>query len=141
MAAKRARASAEGSRAAVTPSSSEHDTSTIASASSSVSPLQRERECPQLSAGPSEGMSIVEGPNVSSDEYEREDDIFDDECAQDAFDEFILSLPLDHRHMLAVILAESFRKTQGIGVVNVAREEGSIVRYGDKIVCKLRRVL
>ena len=139
VAAKRARASTDSSGAATTPSFSERDSSTIASTSSSVSPLQYERERPQLSADPSKGASIVEGPDVSSDEYESKNDTFDDERAQDVFDQFILSLPLDHRRMLAVLLAESFRTRQGMGVLDASREAGSIVGYSEKTVRKLRK--
>lgn len=52
--------------------------------------------------------------------------------------DFISSLPLDHRWMLAVFLAESFRTRQGMGVVNAACEAGLIVGYRNKTVCKLR---
>lgn len=61
-----------------------------------------------------------------------EDDTFDDDHTQDVFDEFILSLPLDHRRMLVVLLAESFRTRQGMGVVDAARKAGSIVGYSNK---------
>ena len=76
---------------------------------------------------------------MSSDEYESEDNTFDDECAQDVFDKFILSLLLDHQCMLAVLLAESFRTRQRMGVVDAAREAGLIVSYSDKIVRKMRK--
>ena len=142
VAAKKARASGESSGAAVTPSSdavTPASTSTTSPAPSTTSPspslvssLQQER------VDPSESAFIVEGPELSSDEYESEDDTFDDECAQDIFDEFILSLQLDQRRMLAVLLAESFRTRQGMGVVEAAREAGSIVGYSDKTVRKLR---
>ena len=56
VAAKRARASEETSAAAVTPSSPEVDTSTIASTSSS---LQRERERPQQLSEEDQGASVV----------------------------------------------------------------------------------
>ena len=133
------RASTDSSGAATTPSFSKRDSSTITSTSSSVSPLQYERERPQLSADPSESESIVEGLDVSSDEYESEDDSFDDERAQDVFDQFILSLPVDHRRMLAVLLAESFRTRQGMGVLDASREVGSIIGYSEKTVRKLRK--
>ena len=76
---------------------------------------------------------------MSSDEYESEDDSFDDERAQDVFDQFILSLPVDHRRMLAVLLAESFRTRQGMGVLDASREVGSIIGYSEKTVRKLRK--
>ena len=142
VAAKKARASGESSGAAVTPSSdavTPASTSTTSPAPSTtfpspslVSSLQQER------VDPSESAFIVEVPELSSDEYESEDDTFDDECAQDIFDEFILSLQLDQRRMLAVLLAESFRTRQGMGIVDAAREAGSIVGYSDKTVRKLR---
>ena len=75
------------------------------SSSSSVPQLHEEPRPPQHLT---EGVSAVEEPDVSSDEYKSEDDAFDDKCARDVFNEFVLSLPLDHRCMLAV-LAESFR--------------------------------
>ena len=136
VAAKRVRASGEDSRATVTPPSSELD---IASTSTSVEQAQRECEHPELPEDPCEDASVVEGPDVSSDEYQSEDDTFDDERVQDIFDEFILSFPIDNRRMLAVLLAESFRTRQGMGIVYAAREAGSIVGYSDKTVRKLRK--
>jgi hypothetical protein len=68
---------------------------------------------------------------VSNDEYESEDDTFDDECAQDIFDDFILSLFTDDRCMLAVLLAESFRTLRTSGLL--------IVGYSDRTVRKLRK--
>ena len=76
---------------------------------------------------------------MSNDEYESEDDTFDDECAQDIFDDFILSLFTDDRCMLAVLLAESFRTRQNMGVVDAAREAGLIVGYSDRTVRKLKK--
>ena len=86
-----------------------------------------------------EGASVIKELAVNGDEYESEDDTFDDDHAQDVFVKFILSLPLDDQQMLAVLLAESFRTTQGMGVVDAAREAGSIVSYSDKTVRKLRK--
>ena len=141
VAAKRARASAKSGAAAV--GSYPPDTSNIASTSSSgcVSVSSQQRETPQLAADPSQGASFVEELDVNSDEYESEDDTFDDDRAQDVFDEFILRLPLDHRRMLAVLLAESFRTRQWMGIVDAAREAGSVVGYSDKTVRKLRKQL
>ena len=136
MAAKRARTSGESSRAAVTLSSSECDTSTIASTSSFIS--QPQLEHPQLSVNLSEGMSIVEGPNVSSDEYESEDDIFDDECAQDDFDKFILSLPLDHRRMLFSWQRASGQDRGWVSSMQLVKQAQSSVT-ADKTVHKLRK--
>ena len=144
VAAKKARASGESSGAAVTPSSgavtpaSTEPTTSPTPSTTSPSPslfssLQQDR------VDSSESAFIVEGPELSSDEYESEDDTFDDECAQDIFDEFILSLQLDQRRMLAVLLAESFRTRQGMDIVDAAREAGSIVGYSDKTVRKLRK--
>ena len=54
---------------------------------------------------------MTEGPGVSSEsEHDNEDSApFDDERAQDVFDDFVLSLPLDDRRILAALLMESFR--------------------------------
>ena len=41
-------------------------------------------------------------------------------------------LPLDDRRMLAVLLTESFKTRQKMGVVDAAREAGSIVGYSDQ---------
>ena len=76
---------------------------------------------------------------MCSDEYESEDDTFNDECAQEILNDFILGLATDDRCMLAVLLAESFRTRQNMGVVDAAREAGSIVGYSDKTVRKLRK--
>ena len=52
---------------------------------------------------------------------------------------FILCLATNDRHMLAVLLAESFWTRQNMGVVDAACEAGSIVGYSDKTVPKLRK--
>lgn len=41
--------------------------------------------------------------------------------------------------MLAVLLAESYRTRQRMGVMDAAREAGSIISYSDKTVHKLRK--
>ena len=135
--AKRARTSIGESQAAVNSPSTAPDTSEIA-AVPSLQTLTLSRSIQQ----PTESESVVEEPEEqeeSSDDYDSEDDTFDDERAQDLFDEFILSLPLDHRRMLAVLLTESFKNRQGMGVIDAAREAGSIVGYSDKTVRKLRK--
>ena len=60
-------------------------------------------------------------------EYESDARTFDGDAAQKVFDDFILCLPLDDRRMLAVLLTESFKTRQKMGVVDAAREAGSIV--------------
>lgn len=83
----------------------------------------------------------VEDPGVGSEtEYDSDaEDDFDDDKAQEIFDDFILALPLDDRRLLAVVLMESFRKRQKMQVVDAAREAASIVGYSDRTVRKLRK--
>ena len=86
VAARRTRASGESGQAAVNSSLAEPDTSNIAAStlsSGSISLEHREDPRPlQASADPSEGMTVIEEPDVSSDKYKNEDDTFDDERAQ-----------------------------------------------------------
>ena len=44
-----------------------------------------------------------------------------------------------YRRMLAVLLTESFNTRQKMGVVDAAREAGSIVGYSDQTVRDLRK--
>ena len=65
--------------------------------------------------------------------------MFDGDAVLEVFDNFVLSLPVDDRCMLAVLLMESFRKRQKMQVVDEAREAGSIVGYSDRKVRTLRK--
>ena len=134
VAARMAKANPEMHEAAAAPSfSMSLDTSTSSSAQipqSSVPDPQPPRE---TSADTS---FMIEGPGVSSKtEYDSKDSTpFDDEWAQDLFDDFMPSLTLNDRRMLAVLLMESFRTRQKMRVVDTAREAGSIVGYSDQTV-------
>ena len=81
-------------------------------------------------------------PGVDS-EYESDARTFDGDAAQEVFDDVILCLPLDDRRMLAVLLTESFKTRQKMGVVDAARDAardaGSIVGYSDQTVRDLRK--
>ena len=77
-------------------------------------------------------------PGVDS-EYESDARTFDDDAVQEVFDDFIQCLSLDDRRMLAVLLTESFRTRQKMGIVDAAREAGSIVGYSDRTVRDLRK--
>ena len=56
-------------------------------------------------------------PGVDS-EYESDAHKFDGNAAQEVFDDFILCVPLDDRRMLAVLLTESFKTRQKLGIVD-----------------------
>ena len=138
VAARKAKANPETREAAAAPSSSASpDTSTL----SSAQVPQRSEPDPQPPRETSADTSfVIEGPGVGSEtEYDSEDSTFDDERAQDLFDDFVLSLPIDDRRMLAVLLMESFRTRQKVRVVDAAREAGSIVGYSDRTIRALRK--
>ena len=124
VAARAARASAETHSPAVGPSS---DTSP----SSRDESIQRREPDPQPSQETSQDAPVDSvDPGVGGEsEYESDACAFDDDAAQEVFDDFILSLPLDNRRMLAMLLMESFRKRQQMKVVDAAGEAGSIVGY------------
>ena len=63
---------------------------------------------------------------------------FNEERAQEIFDDFIVVLPRDVRRMLSVILMESFKKKQKMQVVSAATEAGSIMGYNERTVRKYR---
>ena len=115
--AKRQRASAEGQEA-----------------SSSLEPTASStREAPVMDQ---DGL-ISE--NSDDDDSESEEEVqFDDERAQEICDEWMVSLRLDQRRVLAVILMESFKNRQGMKVKDAAQEAGFIVGFNEKTVRKYR---
>ena len=131
----RATAKQEMSNSAADPSSFAPDTSS----SSPVLALQPSQPVPKTQE------EIFQHPHVESaepgvdSEYESDARTFDGDAAQEVFDDVILCLPLDDRRMLAVLLTESFKTRQKMGVVDAAREAGSIVGYSDQTVRDLRK--
>ena len=115
--AKRRRASAEGPEVS----------------SSSEQAARSAREAPVMD----QDDLINENSDHGSSESEEEAE-FDDARAQEIFDNWILSLRLDQRQMLAVILMESFKNRQGMKVKDAAQEAGSIVGFNEKTVRKHR---
>ena len=115
--AKRQRASADGQEAS----------SSLEPAASST------REAPVMDQ---DGL-ISENSDDDGSESEEEAQ-FDDERAQEIFDEWMVSLRLDQHRMLAVILMESFKNRQGMKVKDSAQEAGSIVGFNEKTVRKYR---
>ena len=112
VAARQARASAETHRCAVDPSS-HAESHTFPSES-----VQQEPD-PQTSQETSQDAPVVSidlGVGGES-KYESDTRAFDGDAAQDVFDDFVLSLPLDDRRMLAVLLMESFKNRQNMQVV------------------------
>ena len=137
VAARQARASAETHRRAADPSSHAESHTSPSSPTESV---QRESD-PQTSQETSQDAPVVSvdlGVGGES-EYESDARAFDGDATQDVFDDFVLSLPLDDRRMLAVLLMESFMNRQKMQVVDAAREAGSIVGYSDRTVRTLRK--
>ena len=137
VATRQARASAETHRRAVDPTSHAESHTSPSSPTESV---QREPD-PQTSQETSQDAPVVSvdlGVGGES-EYESDARAFDGDAAQDVFDDFVLSLPLDDRRMLAVLLMESFINRQKMQVVDAAREAGSIVGYTDRTVRTLRK--
>ena len=128
----RATAEQEMSNSAVDPSSFAPDTSS----SSPVLALQPSQPVPKSQ----EEIFLFQHPHVESaepgvdSEYEIDARTFDGDAAQEVFDDVILCLPLDDRRMLAVLLTESFKTRQKMGVVDAARDAGSIVGYSDQTV-------
>lgn len=77
----------------------------------------------------------------NSDGEMKESDVegeFDEHKAQKIFDDYMVSLPLDQRRMLGVILMESFKTRQKMNVKDAAREAGSIVGFNEKTVRRHR---
>ena len=73
----------------------------------------------------------------SDSESERGDSSSDEEGefdAQEAFDDFIVSLPLLERKTLSVLLMHSFRTRQKMSVSDAAREAASISGYNERTV-------
>ena len=54
--------------------------------------------------------------------------------SQEIFDDWMVSLRLDQRKMLAVILMESFKGRQKMNVKDAAQEAGSIVGFNEKTI-------
>ena len=73
-----------------------------------------------------------------SSESESDGETFDDDRAQSVFDDWMVSLRLDDRRMLAVILMESFKRRQDMNVKDAAQEAGSIVGFNEKTVRRYR---
>ena len=67
-----------------------------------------------------------------------EEGVFDQQRAQEIFDDYMLSLPLELRRMLGVILMESFKTRQKMNVKDAAKEAGSIVGFNEKTVRRHR---
>ena len=67
-----------------------------------------------------------------------EEGVFNQQRAQETFDDFVLSLPLELRWMLGVILMESFKTRQKMNVKDAAKEAGSIVGFNEKTVRRHR---
>ena len=139
----RATAEQDMSNSAADPSSFAPDTSS----SSPVLALQPSQPVPQ-------SQEIFQHPHVGSaepgvdSEYESDARTFDGDAAQEVFDDFILCLPLDDRRMLAVLLTESFRTRQKMGVVDAAREavaSSGITPYACRqilaVVCLINLIL
>ena len=63
---------------------------------------------------------------------------FDQQKAQEIFDDFVLSLPLEQRRLLGVILMESFKSRQKMNVKDAAREAGSIIGFNEKTIRRHR---
>ena len=76
---------------------------------------------------------ISENSDCAS-ESEDEGAEFDQLKAQELFDEWMVTLRLEQRRMLGVILMESFKQRQGMNVKDAAQEAGSIVGFNEKTV-------
>ena len=77
---------------------------------------------------------VSEG-EVSEGEEEEE---FDQQRAQEIFDDWMVSLRLDQRRMLAVIVMKSFKCRQRMNVKDAAQEAGLIVGFKEKTVRRHR---
>ena len=102
---------------------------------------------PAMLSASADGPSVeTGGPSMDADrsyrsEEERGDDFSSTDEAfnpQDTFDEWMVSLRLDQRKMLAVILMESFKRRQKMRVKDAASEAGSIVGFNERTVRKYR---
>ena len=141
VAARQARTSAETHSRAVGPSSHAESHTSPSSPTESVQREPDPQTSQETSKDASQDAAVVHvdlGVGGES-EYESDARAFDGDAAQEVFDDFVLSLPLDDRRMLAVLLMESFRKRQKMQVVDAARKAGSIVGYSDRTVRTLRK--
>ena len=96
------------------------------------------RECKELG----QSSDVDQPPRDPDFAYRSEEDAeqsseeeFD---AQEALDEWILTLRLEQRKMLAVTLMESFKTRQKMNVKEAATEAGSIVGFSEKTIRKYR---
>ena len=88
-----------------------------------------------------EGASRRDPDHVyrSDEDYEQNEESSDDEFSpQDIFDDWMVSLRLDQRKMLSVILMETFKNWMRLNVMYAATEVGSVVGFNEKTVCKYR---
>ena len=84
---------------------------------------------PEETAGCS--MDVDRSEEEHDDGSSSSDEEFD---PQDIFDEWMVSLRLDQRQMLAVLLMESFKQRQKMRVTDAARESGSIAGFNKRTV-------
>ena len=63
-----------------------------------------------------------------------DDSDFDNDKAQQYFDDWMVSLSIPERKMLGVLLYQSFRTRQKMSVKDAATEAGSIVGFNEKTV-------
>ena len=73
-------------------------------------------------------MALKKNPRSSKEEFD----------SQEVLDDWMVTLRLEQRKMLAVTLMESFKTRQKMNVKDAAREAGSIVGFSDKTVRKYR---
>ena len=93
--------------------------------------------------GPSRALIVMSTPSVEiestnwTDEGESSFDEsakFDNDVAQDIFDDWVVSLLSADRKMLSVALMHSFQKRQGMTVMDAEQESGSICGFNEKTV-------
>ena len=65
----------------------------------------------------------------SSESSDNESDELTDEKAQVIFDDWMISLSISQRKILAVLLFHSFRVRQGMSIVGAAQESASITGF------------
>ena len=124
--------------ARATPASVEEHHSTEASALSPRAP-ERELEAPESEReAPVMDQDDLISENSDHEDSDEDGSEFNDSVAQEIFDDWMVSLRLDQRRMLAVILMESFKTRQGMTVKDAATEAGSIVGFNEKTVRRHR---
>ena len=86
----------------------------------------------------SEGNTSARDPDFayrSEEEPEHDDDSSHEEFApQELFNDWMLSLRLDQRKMLSVILMETFKSRIKMNAKDAATEAGSVVGFNEKTV-------